>query len=151
MEESTTRCRGFTLLELTVVLVILGLLLAVVPPVLSGALESAQNKDAARRVAAALRSARAHAVATYRDATVTLDVDKHRFSVSGSGKVHELPERLVMKVDTVQSEVIDEGIAAIRFHPDGTSTGGRVTLSQGEDVSFLIDVDWLTGRVRISN
>lgn len=146
-----TRNRGFTLLEMTIVLVIIGLLMALVPPALSGALESAQNKDAARRVAAALRTARANAVATYRDATVTLDVENKRFTVSGRSKVYELPEQLTMKVDTVQSEVIDEGIASIRFHPDGTSTGGRVTLSQGEEVSFMIDIDWLTGRVRIAN
>ena len=39
---------------------------------------------------------------------------------------------------------------AIRFYPDGSSTGGRITVSSGER-KFLVDVDWLTGRVSIED
>ena len=49
---------------------------------------------------------------------------------------------------TAQSEIVDDKHGAIRFYPDGSSTGGRVTLASGER-KFLVDVDWLTGRVTI--
>jgi general secretion pathway protein H len=53
-----------------------------------------------------------------------------------------------MKLFTAQSDIVDEHVGAIRFYPDGGSTGGRVTLSAGER-KFDVDVDWLTGRVAI--
>ena len=42
----------------------------------------------------------------------------------------------------------EQDTGAIRFFPDGSSTGGRVTLMVGER-SYAVDVDWLTGRVRV--
>ncbi len=41
------------------------------------------------------------------------------------------------------------GRGGIRFYPDGSSTGGRVTLSL-EGLQMRVDVEWLTGRVRIT-
>jgi general secretion pathway protein H len=37
----------------------------------------------------------------------------------------------------------------IRFFPDGTSTGGRLTLALGERQEHVV-VDWLTGAVSIT-
>ena len=55
---------------------------------------------------------------------------------------------LELKLFTAQSDIISEHRGAIRFYPDGGSTGGRVTLAAGER-KFEVDVDWLTGRVAI--
>ena len=41
-----------------------------------------------------------------------------------------------------------DSIGRIRFYPDGTSTGGRVTLT-GSGAKYDILVDWLSGRVKI--
>ncbi|NBC88790.1 MAG: hypothetical protein GVX90_04750 [Alphaproteobacteria bacterium] len=38
--------------------------------------------------------------------------------------------------------------ARFRFFPDGSATGGRITLSRDER-QYRIDIDWLTGRVKI--
>jgi general secretion pathway protein H len=43
---------------------------------------------------------------------------------------------------------VDDKIAGIRFLPDGSSTGGRITVAVGE-FEQLIDVDWVTGRVTV--
>ena len=59
-----------------------------------------------------------------------------------------LPARLDLKLYTAQSEIVDDRRGAIRFYPDGSSTGGRVTVASGER-KLLVDVDWLTGRVTI--
>ena len=42
------------------------------------------------------------------------------------------PQRLDLKLYTAQSEIVDDKRGAIRFYPDGSSTGGRVTLASGE-------------------
>jgi len=62
----------------------------------------------------------------------------------------ELPKGIDLKLYTAQSEVTSERKGGIRFYPDGSSTGGRITLSAGER-KYLVDVDWLTGRVSIED
>ncbi|PIV82132.1 type II secretion system protein GspH, partial [bacterium CG17_big_fil_post_rev_8_21_14_2_50_64_8] len=61
---------------------------------------------------------------------------------------YRLPEKIEVALFTAQSELMDAKTGAIRFYPDGSSTGGRVTLSRGER-KYRVDVDWMTGRVKI--
>jgi general secretion pathway protein H len=53
-------------------------------------------------------------------------------------------------VVTAQTELTGEGAANIRFFPDGSSTGGRVTLERGQTV-WKIDINWLTGQIELEN
>jgi len=145
---SVVRFRGFTLLELIVVMALMAILMTLVPPMISSALPGAQLKSASRELAAGLRFARNHALTAREESTLTLNVEKHSFQVTGRKKNYSIPEKLKIELLTAESETRGESIGAIRFFPDGGSTGGRVTLSYGER-AFGIDVDWLTGKVRI--
>ena len=145
---SDRRAGGFTLIELMVVLVIAGLLLTVLPPLFSAALPGVQLKGASREVASALRFARDHAITRQQESTVTLDLESREYWVSGRERPFSLPSGLEVELFTVRSEQSGEDTGAIRFFPDGSSTGGRVTLGAGER-SYAVDVDWLTGRVRV--
>ena len=120
---------GFTLLELLVVLVIAVLLVAVVPPLISGMSGATELRSAARQLAAGLRFARNEAVTRQREAVLTLDLSKHRFAVSGDPHEIALPESLSLHLYTAQSELLDQATGNIRFFPDGSSTGGAVTVS----------------------
>lgn len=142
------RAAGFTLLELLLVLVISATGYALLVRFAGGGLSGAQLKGAARTVAAGLRDARGQAIASQESVALAVDLDKRSVEVSGSGQPRELPERLEIQLYTAQSEVASERRGAIRFYPDGSSTGGRVTLAAGER-KLLVDVDWLTGRVSI--
>jgi len=142
------RSRGFTLLELLLVLVIAATGYALVVRFTGSGVSGAQLKSAARAVAAGLRDARGVAIATQESAALNVDVEKRTIEVTGAARPRSLPDRLDIKLDTAQAEVVDEKRGAIRFYPDGSSTGGRVTLATGER-RFLVDVDWLTGRVTI--
>ena len=141
---------GFTLLELMLVLVIAALAAAVTPPLLSAALPGLQLKSTAREVAAALRYARDHAAAQQTEAVVLLDLEEHQYTVTGRRKIFSIPDGLEVELDTVVSELTGDRAGGIRFYPDGSSTGGRVTLSRGER-SYKVDVDWLTGQVQIGD
>jgi general secretion pathway protein H len=140
--------RGFTLFELLLVLVIMASGYALVVRFASGGVSGAELKSAARTVAAGLRDARGSAIAAQDSTALTLDLEKRTIEVSGGHRARALPERLDMKLYTAQSEIVDDKRGAIRFYPDGSSSGGRVTLAAGER-KLLIDVDWLTGRVTI--
>ena len=142
--------RGFTLLEIMVVLVIAAVVYLLVANVIFRGPSAYDLKTSARTLAAALRQAQTTAMATRRDTTLTLDVDAREYAVTGEASPHKLPEGIDLKLYTAQSEITSDRKGAIRFYPDGSSTGGRITLSVGER-KYLVDVDWLTGRVSIED
>ena len=142
------RHNGFTLLELLVVLALLAMTYALIPPMFSLGGSTAELKAGARQVAAGLRKARSQAIVSRNEATLTLNVESRSFVLSGDDKPRILPHQTEINVYTAQGEVVDANNAAIRFYPDGSSTGGRVTLAMGER-KYLIDVDWLTGQTEI--
>ena len=141
---------GFTLLEIIIVLAIGAAIYALLLDVpLSGG-SGANLKAAARTLAAGLREAQTTAMATRRDATLTLDLESREFLVAGEKEPRKLPDGVDLKLYTAESEVTSSRTGAIRFYPDGSSTGGRITVSSGKR-EFLVDVDWLTGRVSIAD
>lgn len=144
------RAGGFTLLEIIIVLAIGAAIYALLLGVpLSGG-SAANLKAAARTLAAGLREAQTTAMATRRDATLTLDLESREFLVAGEKEPRKLPDGVDLKLYTAESEVTSSRTGAIRFYPDGSSTGGRITVSSGKR-EFLVDVDWLTGRVSIAD
>ncbi len=141
-------CRGFTLIELLVVLAVLALVLIVAVPNFSTAIPGIELKGAARDVAAGLRSARSQAITGNREAAFTLDVGSRTFAVSGQDEFHELPEDVDVSLVTARSQQLDATSGIIQFFPDGSSTGGRVSLARGSS-RYHVDVNWLTGHVTI--
>lgn len=142
------RQRGFTLLEILVALVIGVLLVALVPPLLSGMSDATELRSAARQLAAGLRSARNEAITHQREAALTLDLAQRRFGVSGDPREIKLPEAVALKLYTAQSELLGDATGNIRFFPDGSSTGGAITIS-GPKRAYRVNIDWLTGAVAI--
>ena len=140
---------GFSLIELIVVLAIAGLIMAVTPPLLSSAMPGLQLKSTARQVAAGLRFARTRAVAQRTEAVLTLDLEARSVTISGREGALSIPDDLDVELVSAVSELEDESLGHIRFFPDGTSTGGRITLGYRGN-GYDLDVDWLTGRVSIA-
>ena len=122
---------------------------AVVLSVPMGKASAADLKAAARSLAAGLRTAQSTAMATRRDALLTVDMESREYLTSGEQQAHTLPKSIELKLYTAQTEVTSERRGSIRFYPDGSSTGGRITVASGER-KYLVDVDWLTGRVAIN-
>lgn len=141
---------GFTLLELIVVLAIGAAVYLVLLSGPIGKAGAADLKAAARTLASGLRQAQTAAMASRRDAVMTIDVDSREFVTSVDPTPRKLPDNLELKLYTAQSEVTSERRGSIRFYPDGSSTGGRITVASGER-KYLVDVDWLTGRVSIND
>lgn len=140
--------KGFTLIELLVVMVLMGVILAVVPMALFNVLPGAELKGAARDIAAGLRQARSLAVLGNRDVDFVVDIAARDYAILGKGESRALPERLEIQLETAQSDLSDEDVGVISFFPDGSSTGGRVTLGW-EGREYHVMVDWLTGQVSV--
>jgi general secretion pathway protein H len=139
--------RGFTLLELLIVFVVLALVGAVVTPGLAGRLGPVEAETTAREIAARLRQTRSEAIGSNLDLAFAVDVEQRSYSVAGRPP-RPLPANLDVSLVTAEIERLGRNAGAIRFFPDGSSTGGEIRLTGGNS-SFRIEVDWLTGRVRI--
>ena len=141
--------KGFTLLELIVVLFILVLGFSVVGINLSSGNDATGLKVAARDIVSALRYARGQALISHQEMTVTLDLAENTYTVSGRDKLYSIPKAIDITVVTAQTEVT-EGQGSIRFFADGSSTGGRITLELGK-AGWQIDINWLTGQIELED
>lgn len=139
---------GFTLIELLVVMLIVGLLLSLAPAAFQQVMPGLGLKAAAREVAAALREARSLAIRDNREAALVVDTEAKAYRLDGAEGLHALDPALGVSLVAAASEQVDDAAARIRFFPDGTSTGGRVTLERNERTYHVV-VDWLTGRVEL--
>jgi len=142
------RRAGFSMLEMMLVLVVLAIAYGIASPLVAN-LNGGDLKGSARTIASALKRARNDAIAGRKETPLTFDLEARTLTLASEGKPLQLPAKLDLQLYTVQQEQTSEKVAAIRFYPDGSSTGGRVTVGK-DDRKFEIDVDWLTGRVRIN-
>jgi len=138
---------GFTLLETLVVCVVLGLVLGVA--VGRGKVQSAglEMQAATRQVAQSASLARSRAIAMNRPVRLIVDTAARTIQVEG-GPIVALPRGLSVAVSAISQEISTSGRAAIRFHGDGSASGGRIGLTDGQRRS-QVGVDWLSGRVRV--
>jgi general secretion pathway protein H len=51
---------------------------------------------------------------------------------------------------TIAGERGSRAVGAIRFNPDGSSTGGRIVLADGNR-KVAVGVEWLSGRVSVAD
>ena len=137
-------------MELLVVMAIAAVLLTAVPSLFSAALPGVEIKAAARRTLSSLRLARETAIRTGKDAALVVNVEERTLTLAGFRTIH-LPQRLRVKLEAASGEMIDAQRGAIRFFPDGSSTGGVIVLARADGASgYQIGTNWLTGRVRMA-
>jgi general secretion pathway protein H len=159
---------GFTLFELLVVLVIIGLMSAVVIPKLSGHLKSITVKTAAKKVGSALRFARNMAVSKKASVLTVFDLETHQLSIfvdQPSLKTNDDPKEesaqngiLISKnVYALPEGTQFESIASnpkekisISFYPNGSSSGGKILVTNNKKKKLLIQVDSITGSTKVS-
>jgi type II secretion system protein H len=138
---------GFTLFEMMIVLVILGLAMSVAPSIMAG-LQGSRLRAASDELVWRLRETRNEAIRRGTTTEFVLDLSKRTYANTTGGGVFQIPA-VVEAVDVKPAALRQPGgIVRIRFLADGTATAARITLRRGTS-SGAIAVDWLTGGVRI--
>jgi general secretion pathway protein H len=139
--------RGFSLLELIVVIVLIASVTALAAGVMTRGLAGQQLRNAGRELAAQLRYTRAQAIVTGKPAVFTLDARTRQWQ--GPNRRHgQVPKEIQIVATGARIEQTEPDQAVIRFFPEGAATGGRIVLSR-ERASWQIDVEWLTGEVTV--
>ena len=150
--------RGFTLVELVVVAVVLGILVAAVMPRYNATASRLAAEQDATDISRLLRYGRERAVSQGRTVAFVWDAGDRQgrlgFEDVG-GAWTAWTERLAYTRvirDTFAVQLVDGEAAPlerVRFYPDGTADAAHVTLTLGTRV-YAIDVDSATGQVRLN-
>ena len=142
------RSGGFTLIEIVAVMLLIALVIGIASFTLSGSINSAKVRAAGRDLVAAMRYTRGQAIVSGEEQVLEIDVEERTYQAPKRAVV-ELPGKMDLRLVTAESEQTGETSGAIRFYPDGSSTGGRVRLIAGER-EWNVEVAWLTGEIRLS-
>lgn len=161
---------AFTLLELLVVLVIIGLMAVVVVPNVGGRLDALKFKTEAKKIAATMRYARSKAVSENRVFRVIFDTEAGQIMLvtpTDKGetaypweetflpteteiqKTYPLNEGMAVRGEDIDNQPTD-GIFSFVFYPAGGSSGGAVLL-QGNKSRYRMTIDALSGEVRMED
>lgn len=141
------RPRGFTLLELLLVLAIIAIAVLLGTGAIGRGMDGLKLRSAANGIAAQLRFTRAQALATGEPQRFTIDPAAHAWQAP-KDRHGTLPPRASVVFTGAREAQPAEGEGAIVFFADGASTGGRVRLQQGA-AAWQVDVAWLTGQVDV--
>lgn len=167
--------KGFSLIEVMVVLILISLSMFLATPLLSGFSKTAELKGATKKISAILRYSRSEAVnrgkvyqvlfdSDLRQVNVqpieekeedeeakdgTKDVTKDEAKDEPKRKTYTLPKGVDIKEVKANSPQYPSDYAVIEFYPNGGSNGGTIRLDSPDRTGYRIKVHFLTGIVEI--
>lgn len=163
------KSKGFSLMELIIVLTILALSISLVASSLSNLSKTVELKAAAKKVSGILRYYRSEAINKGSVYQVLFDPESRAVKVQsvsltepadetgadekkggeGVKTLYGLPEGVQMKELDFPSPEYPCDLPAVEFYPNGGSNGGSVLINSLERKGYRIKVDFLTGMVMI--
>ena len=145
---------GFTLLELAIVIAVVSMLLMVTGPSMSSLSQTLEYRDAVRQLVSANQNARRTARASGSVVDLIIDARQNRFVVTnepgrlGPDDFINLAEALEIEVLFAEEVSPGNGLAAIRYYPEGGASGGEVMIQRPSGGGVKLTVDWLIGDIR---
>ena len=159
------RNKGFSLIEMVIVLVLVGLSIALVTPSLSRFSKQIELKTSAKKVSGILRFFRSESVQKGRVFQVLFDPDLRMVRVRAlegdspekegreelkiQEKRYVLPSGIQMGEVKIPSPEFPSDLPTIEFYPHGGSNGGTIVLEMQDRKGYRIKVHFLTGMVEI--
>lgn len=136
---------GMSLLEMLLVVALIAIVGLLTVGIFSRGTAGMQLRGTGKEIASQLRLARTQAIAGGTVQRFTVTPAAHRWQGAG-GKSGTIPPQLQVSFEGATQLQSAPGEGVIEFHPDGGSSGGMITLRQG-DARWTIRVGWLTGDV----
>jgi len=147
------RQRGFSLIELLVVVALVGILAAIAFPSFTDWRRNMEYKSAARDIASILRDARQRAIATNREHRVEFDTANRRYRLTGGNLASGSTAWTVVKDWATLSASVNMSVAGAtekEFNPNGTSSTGSIAILDSSGTTrYTITLTPNIGRIRI--
>jgi general secretion pathway protein H len=157
--------RGFSMIELIIVLLIITLSAALVTPSLSRFSRTIELKGAAKKISGLLRYYRSEAVHTGTVYQVLFNSEAREVKVQAieqeetgaeeqkkeqkPTKSYTLPQGVQIKEVEAPDPEFPSDLPTIEFYPNGGSNGGTILLDASDRKGFRIKVNFLTGMVKV--
>ncbi len=142
--------KGFSLLELLVVLFIMGLSISLVAPAMIGGVDKLRLNTASRELSASLRYARSLAVSLGKKQAINIDIDTGGYWLNeDKDNMRYLPSDVHFRSLTVQGQEVSTGTGAIVFYPNGNTSGGVISVAADPNRSCQIRTRLITGIVEV--
>jgi len=140
--------RGFSLLELLVVLLLISLVSLIVLPAVDRGLREREIKQSALALAAAARELRSKAVHENSLQRLIFNPQENSYESWRGRKIFLPPDVMIAGIEG--GEPIEEGLRQFLFFPNGSLFGGGVGISGREGSrAYFVRFDPITGRVAV--
>lgn len=140
--------RGFSLLELILVLVVLGLSSLLVLPSIDRNLRDQKLRRSVLALAAAARDLRSRAVHGGVPQQLIVDLPQNSYLLAQDREIHLPAEITIAGVNG--GETLDSGIYRFLFFPNGSTLGGQIIISGVRyPASYAIRLEALTGKIEV--
>jgi general secretion pathway protein H len=152
------RSKGFSLLELIIVLIIISLLTLLVTPRLTRTISHMEVRSVAKKISAVLRFSRNNAINKNKIYQVNFDAESGLVSVQSADEggdtltqqnSYPLPKEVRIEKVEAGKTLIESSHPAFEFYPNGGTNGGTAVVRGGEGRAYAIQVDFLTGVVKV--
>jgi len=157
------KAEGFTLIELIIVLVIIGLASGVVGLVISRRSGNFELNSISKEMSAVMRLARNRAITEKRTYCLVIDINERIYNLSTDKREDDKDkedtgdnEKIIRVInkpfpDKMQMSVkgSDSDSQVIEFFADGSSTGGVIEVSGEKGAVYHITVNRITGKVDV--
>ncbi|MBI4589634.1 MAG: GspH/FimT family pseudopilin [Candidatus Rokubacteria bacterium] len=137
--------RGFTLVELILVLFILTLVAGLALPAVGRGVDTLQLRAEVAAFSAFLRYAREQAITRRETQEVRVDPDGRLLTLTAAGAEKERASRRLSPRIAIRAEAAPA--LAVTFSASGLSSGGSFQLVGPDGRAYRVSVDPLTGRV----
>ncbi len=141
--------RGFSLFELILVLLLLGVSMAIVLPSIDRGLQDREVRRSALGLAAAARDLRSRALLDGVPQRLVLDLPQNSYLIGRSTEVRLPPE--IGFVSVAGGESLERDLKSFYFFPNGSMLGGEIVLADSaKSISYRIRMEALSGRVEVA-
>ena len=157
--------RGFTLIELSLVAVLIVVLAAVAAPAFAGFWRASQVKSCAWQVAALARTARDYSICRGTRSSLEYDSEARQFRLTAESDPANAPDQFsevrlaraqpVKVPDAVETvDVSVEGRTGdqewpLMFFPDGQALEARIVLEAQPNAALSVQINALTGQAKV--
>jgi general secretion pathway protein H len=140
--------RGFTLIELIATITLMALVLTTAPAAYEKIRDAMSFRAAIADSTSALKRARVAAVLRGHPVELAVLLDQHQLQTPGE-KTIALDPHIKIDMHGVTS-LHNPDLPVFRFYPDGSATGGSLTLTTPTGRAQRIEIDWFTGQLLLS-